>query len=103
MDLQLFRVLFFCISCKATLPHPTHRPHCRAADADAASLQLRIDTLLEACTLQVFCYVRQGLFDRDKLTVLTMLALQIQLKVRDCPPVFCILLTLSNAWSTYTC
>lgn len=60
--------------------HPTNVPR-RAADADALELQRRIDLLLDSCMLRVFYYIRQGLFDRDKLTVLAMLALQVQLKV----------------------
>ena len=49
-------------------------------------LQIRLKTLLDTCTYVVFNYTRRGLFDRDKLIVLTLLTFHIMLKVtRPCP------------------
>lgn len=36
-------------------------------------LEARIVALLDTCTYTVFNYTRRGLFDRDKLIVLTLL------------------------------
>ena len=44
-------------------------------------LEVRLTNLLETCTYVVFNYTRRGLFDRDKLIVLTLLTFQIMLKV----------------------
>ena len=44
-------------------------------------LEIRLTNLLETCTYVVFNYIRRGLFDRDKLIVLTLLTFQIMLKV----------------------
>lgn len=44
-------------------------------------LQVRLKTLLDTCTYVVFNYTRRGLFDRDKLIVLTLLTFHIMLKV----------------------
>ena len=44
-------------------------------------LQIRLKTLLDTCTYVVFNYTRRGLFDRDKLIVLTLLTFHIMLKV----------------------
>ena len=46
-----------------------------------ASVQIRLKTLLDTCTYVVFNYTRRGLFDRDKLIVLTLLTFHIMLKV----------------------
>jgi len=43
-------------------------------------LDARIATLLETCTYTVYNYTRRGLFDRDKLIVLTLLTFQILLR-----------------------
>lgn len=43
--------------------------------------QIRLKTLLDTCTYVVFNYTRRGLFDRDKLIVLTLLTFHIMLKV----------------------
>eukprot|EP00891_Asterochloris_glomerata_P001316 jgi/Astpho2/1316/Aster-06188 len=43
-------------------------------------LEIRLTNLLETCTYVVFNYTRRGLFDRDKLIVLTLLTFQIMLK-----------------------
>lgn len=43
--------------------------------------QVRLKALLETCTYVVFNYTRRGLFDRDKLIVLSLLTTQIMLKV----------------------
>lgn len=43
-------------------------------------LEARIMSLLDTCTYTVFNYTRRGLFDRDKLIVLTLLAFQILLR-----------------------
>lgn len=49
-------------------------------------LQIRLKTLLDTCTYVVFNYTRRGLFDRDKLIVLTLLTFHIMLKVtHTCP------------------
>lgn len=45
------------------------------------TVQIRLKTLLDTCTYVVFNYTRRGLFDRDKLIVLTLLAFHIMLKV----------------------
>ncbi len=47
----------------------------------ALLLQIRLKTLLDTCTYVVFNYTRRGLFDRDKLIVLTLLTFHIMLKV----------------------
>lgn len=44
-------------------------------------MQIRLKTLLDTCTYVVFNYTRRGLFDRDKLIVLTLLTFHIMLKV----------------------
>lgn len=44
-------------------------------------VQIRLKTLLDTCTYVVFNYTRRGLFDRDKLIVLTLLTFHIMLKV----------------------
>ena len=44
-------------------------------------LAARLQTLLDTCTYVVFNYTRRGLFDRDKLIVLTLLTFHIMLKV----------------------
>ena len=46
-------------------------------------LEVRLTNLLETCTYVVFNYTRRGLFDRDKLIVLTLLTFQIMLKVGE--------------------
>eukprot|EP00877_Chromochloris_zofingiensis_P015255 jgi/Chrzof1/9984/Cz04g22250.t1 len=43
-------------------------------------LQKRMITLLDTCTYTVFNYTRRGLFDRDKLIVLTLLTFNILLR-----------------------
>lgn len=43
-------------------------------------LEVRIAALLDTCTCTVFNYTRRGLFDRDKLIVLTLLTFQILLR-----------------------
>lgn len=43
-------------------------------------LEVRIAALLDTCTHTVFNYTRRGLFDRDKLIVLTLLTFQILLR-----------------------
>jgi dynein heavy chain len=43
-------------------------------------LEVRIAALLDTCTYTVFNYTRRGLFDRDKLIVLTLLTFQILLR-----------------------
>lgn len=43
-------------------------------------LETRIAALLDTCTYTVFNYTRRGLFDRDKLIVLTLLTFQILLR-----------------------
>ena len=45
-------------------------------------MQIRLKTLLDTCTYVVFNYTRRGLFDRDKLIVLTLLTFHIMLKVK---------------------
>lgn len=49
-------------------------------DMTPDQLEVRIGTLLDTCTYTVFNYTRRGLFDRDKLIVLTLLTFQILLK-----------------------
>ena len=44
-------------------------------------LEIRLKNLLDTCTYVVFNYTRRGLFDRDKLIVLTLLTFQILLTV----------------------
>ena len=44
-------------------------------------VQIRLKTLLDTCTYVVFNFTRRGLFDRDKLIVLTLLTFHIMLKV----------------------
>ena len=48
-------------------------------------LEIRLKNLLDTCTYTVFNYTRRGLFDRDKLIVLTLLTFQILLTVSMCP------------------
>ncbi|DBA86689.1 TPA: Dynein alpha chain, flagellar outer arm [Trebouxia sp. C0004] len=43
-------------------------------------LEIRLKTLLDTCTYVVFNYTRRGLFDKDKLIVLTLLTFHIMLK-----------------------
>lgn len=43
-------------------------------------LETRIAALLDTCTYTVYNYTRRGLFDRDKLIVLTLLTFQILLR-----------------------
>jgi dynein heavy chain len=43
-------------------------------------LEARIVSLLDTCTYTVYNYTRRGLFDRDKLIVLTLLTFQILLR-----------------------
>lgn len=43
-------------------------------------LEIRIAALLDTCTYTVYNYTRRGLFDRDKLIVLTLLTFQILLR-----------------------
>lgn len=43
-------------------------------------LEVRIAALLNTCTYTVFNYTRRGMFDRDKLIVLTLLTFQILLR-----------------------
>lgn len=43
-------------------------------------LDARIAALLDTCTYTVYNYTRRGLFDRDKLIVLTLLTFQILLR-----------------------
>ena len=43
-------------------------------------LEVRIAALLDTCTYTVYNYTRRGLFDRDKLIVLTLLTFQILLR-----------------------
>lgn len=45
-------------------------------------MQIRLKTLLDTCTYVVFDSTRRGLFDRDKLIVLTLLTFHIMVKVR---------------------
>lgn len=49
-------------------------------DMTPDQLDVRIATLLETCTYTVYNYTRRGLFDRDKLIVLTLLTFQILLR-----------------------
>lgn len=44
-------------------------------------LEIRLKNLLDTCTYVVYNYTRRGLFDRDKLIVLTLLTFQILLTV----------------------
>lgn len=46
-------------------------------------LEARLKALMETCTYVVFNYTRRGLFNRDKLTVLTLLTFSILLKVNE--------------------
>ena len=41
------------------------------------ALEIRLQSLLDTCTYTVFNYTRRGLFDRDKLIVLTLLTFSI--------------------------
>lgn len=50
--------------------------------SSSTTVQIRLKTLLDTCTYVVFNYTRRGLFDRDKLIVLTLLTFHIMLKVR---------------------
>ena len=43
-------------------------------------LEARIKVLMDTCTYTVYNYTRRGLFDRDKLIVLTLLTFTIQLR-----------------------
>jgi hypothetical protein len=43
-------------------------------------LEKRLESLLDTCTYTVFNYTRRGLFDRDKLIVLTLLTFAILLR-----------------------
>lgn len=49
-------------------------------------LEARLISLLDTCTYTVYNYTRRGLFDRDKLIVLTLLTFSIlqQSQVRAC-------------------
>lgn len=47
-------------------------------------LEIRLKNLLDTCTYVVYNYTRRGLFDRDKLIVLTLLTFQILLNVSPC-------------------
>ena len=49
-------------------------------------LEIRLKNLLDTCTYVVYNYTRRGLFDRDKLIVLTLLTFQILLTVRALLP-----------------
>lgn len=49
-------------------------------DMTPDQLEVRIGNLLDTCTFTVFNYTRRGLFDRDKLIVLTLLTFQIMLR-----------------------
>lgn len=49
-------------------------------DMTPEQLEARITTLLETCMYTVYNYTRRGLFDRDKLIVLTLLTFQILLR-----------------------
>lgn len=49
-------------------------------DMSPDQLEARIICLLDTCTYTVFNYTRRGLFDRDKLIVLTLLTFQILLR-----------------------
>jgi dynein heavy chain len=49
-------------------------------DMSADQLEARIISLLDTCTYTVYNYTRRGLFDRDKLIVLTLLTFQILLR-----------------------
>eukprot|EP00882_Tetradesmus_deserticola_P031602 GHRQ01035743.1.p1 GENE.GHRQ01035743.1~~GHRQ01035743.1.p1 ORF type:complete len:128 (-),score=55.55 GHRQ01035743.1:242-625(-) len=49
-------------------------------DMSLEQLEARIVSLLDTCTYTVFNYTRRGLFDRDKLIVLTLLSFQILLR-----------------------
>jgi dynein heavy chain len=51
-----------------------------AAPMTPEQLEARITSLLDTCTYTVFSYTRRGLFDRDKLIVLTLLSFQILLR-----------------------
>ena len=44
------------------------------------ALELRLQSLLDTCTYTVFNYTRRGLFDRDKLIVLSLLTFSILLR-----------------------
>ena len=44
------------------------------------ALDLRLQSLLDTCTYTVFNYTRRGLFDRDKLIVLSLLTFSILLR-----------------------
>lgn len=55
-------------------------------DMTPEQLELRISTLLDTCTFTVFSYTRRGLFDRDKLIVLTLLTFQILLRSNRVEP-----------------
>lgn len=44
------------------------------------ALEARLISLLETCTYTVFSYTRRGLFDRDKLIVLSLLTFAILLR-----------------------
>lgn len=50
-------------------------------------LEARMISLLDTCTYTVFNYTRRGLFDRDKLIVLTLLTFQILLRSGSIDPV----------------
>lgn len=49
-------------------------------------LEARIQVLLDTCTYTVYNYTRRGLFDRDKLIVLTLLTFSIQLRMGTIDP-----------------
>jgi dynein heavy chain len=44
------------------------------------ALEMRLISLLETCTYTVFNYTRRGLFDRDKLIVLSLLTFTILIR-----------------------
>lgn len=47
-------------------------------------LEKRLQSLLDTCTYTVYNYTRRGLFDRDKLIVLTLLTFTILLRSQVC-------------------
>lgn len=49
-------------------------------DMTPDQLEMHIGTLLDSCTYTIFNYTRRGLFDKDKLIVLTLLTFQILLR-----------------------
>ena len=67
----------------------------------ALLLQIRLKTLLDTCTYVVFNYTRRGLFDRDKLIVLTLLTFHIMLKVSSIYQVLAMFISTAHCKSLF--